>query len=77
MFSLIYNKQFATITPTENGARMRSILSDVGLGNHAVIPGDSLPDNISEEDYADVQSALDKFRSDSQKWLMNALADNK
>lgn len=77
MFSLMYNKQFATITPTENGARMRSVLSDVGLSEHAVVPGDRLPDNISEEEYANVQNALDKFRSDSQKWLMNALADNK
>lgn len=77
MFSLMYNKQFATITPPENGARMRSILSDVGLEDHAVIPGDSLPGNISDEQYADVQVMLDKFRTHSQKWLMNALADNK
>lgn len=74
MFSLIYNKQFATIAPPKNGARMRSILSDVGLDNHAVSLGDSLPNDISKEKYADMQNVLDKFRLDSQKWLMDVLA---
>ncbi len=31
MYALIYNKQFATITPQKNGARMHSVLSDVGI----------------------------------------------
>ena len=76
MFSLMYNKQFATIIPSENGARMRSILSDVGLENHAVTPMDILPEDISTEQYVNVQKALDKFRSNSQKWLMSVLSVN-
>lgn len=76
MFSLMYNKQFATITPPENGARMKSILSDIGLEDHAVTPGNSLPVDISAEQFANVQNVLDKFRLVSQKWLMNALTNN-
>lgn len=77
LFSLLYQKQFTTIVPSENGARIRSILSDMGLKHHAVTFEDALPNDISTESYTDVRNVLEQFRLASQKWLKNALLLNR
>lgn len=72
MFALMYEKQFMTVLPPENGARIREILELVGLENHAV--KDNLePKWITKEEYIEVKDRLDKFSKGSASKLLQML----
>lgn len=73
LFSLLYHRQFATIMPPKNSARMKSILQDVGLGDHCVQDGSQVPPNISQQQFQSVDAKVQAFREHSANWLLNAL----
>lgn len=68
MFSLIYEKQFATILPESNGARIKEILEFADLGNHAISQDIAALPWIA--DYTKVREKLNGFRQESQKRLL-------
>lgn len=69
MFSLIYEKQFATVLPEGNGARIKEILDYTDLTEHA-ITSISVP---WIEDYTEVRGKLAHFRTQSQQMLLSEL----
>lgn len=69
MFSLIYEKQFATVLPEGNGARIKEILDYTDLAEHA-ISSISVP---WIEDYTEVRDKLVHFRTQSQQMLLREL----
>lgn len=72
MFSLMYEKQFMTVLPPENGARIREILKLAGLENLAV--KDTVePQWITKEEYAQVKGKLTEFRVASASKLLEMI----
>lgn len=69
MFSMIYEKQFATVLPERNGTRIKEILDYTDLTEHA-ISSISVP---WIEDYTEVRNKLAHFRTQSQQILLNEL----
>lgn len=73
MFSLIYQKQFATIIPEENGARIKEILCFTDLVHNAI---STLSDEVPwVNDYNAVADKLEYFRRKSQNKLLNELGE--
>lgn len=73
VFSLIYQKQFATIVPGENGARIRDILVKLEIGEHAAAVPEKLPPVITKEKYEMIENKLDNFRKESEMELLDQL----
>lgn len=76
MFSLMYSKQFATLLPPSNGARIKEILDLVDLPHHAINNDSKTLPWINDMDYNDVQIKLDNFRVKSQNSLLKQLRNN-
>lgn len=74
MFSLLFNKQFATLLPgTQTNARIDDILTYVGLESriiHNLGEVDQLEKLI---DYTEVNRTIDKFKQESKEALLRAL----
>lgn len=76
MFSLMFNKPFATLLPGEKtNARIQDLLTFVGLQNRIVRNSQSLACLDQVIDYAPINEKLDHFRKESCRHLMDALAD--
>lgn len=71
MFSLIYEKQFATVLPEGNGTRIKEILSYTGLDGHAISDSTNILPWI--EDYSVIREKLEYFRVNSQQLLLQEL----
>lgn len=76
LFSMLYQKQFATILPPGNGARIKEMLSRVGLEDHALHPADPLPDDVDSAKYIAVENALRQFSGESGEKLLKVLNKN-
>lgn len=74
MFSLIYEKQFATILPEENGARIKEILDLTELNDHAITKRTNVLPWVQE--YTPVRERLDVFRDKSKEVLLKELEKN-
>ena len=74
MFSLLFNKPFATLLPGEKtNARIEDILSYVGLQDrilHSESDLDCLTDDI---DYSKANTRMDEFRLESKRKLLDTL----
>lgn len=73
MFSLIFEKQFATLLPRENGTRITSVLDQVGLRQHGLTEPQLVDHYISEEEYKNVSSVLQNFAVQSGAALLQQL----
>lgn len=74
MFSLLFNKQFATLLPgTKTNARIEDILSFVGLENRIIHTPEDTDRLMEIIDFASVNNKIDEFRAVSQQKLLNAL----
>lgn len=74
MFSLLFNKQFATILPgKKTNARIENVLSYVGLKDRILSTIDDADRLTHSIDYATVNEKIDTFRSVSQKKILDAL----
>lgn len=74
-FSINFNKQFVTILPKLSAARIKSILSMMGLENRVLtdITDYSLPETTIN--YAQVNPVLEELRNDSIGWLKRTLVE--
>ncbi len=74
MFSLLFNKQFATILPgAKTNARIEDILSYVGLQDRILYTSKDADRLMDPIDYSSVNKKIDMFRSESQEKLLKAL----
>lgn len=73
MFSLMYEKQFATVLPQENGARIKELLEYVGLVEHALGTSPKVVPWIQNDKYGDIRMKLQTFREESQQYLIDKL----
>lgn len=73
MFSLIYEKQFLSILPDKNGARIKEILEYVNLADHTLKSDENFVKLPIIEDYSVITDKLKIFRSESQKKLLDYL----
>lgn len=77
MFSLIYNKQFLSVLPEKNGARIKEILIYCNLLNNCINLYDTLENVPIIKNYNEVEKKLEKFRKDSQKKLLDNIMRSK
>ncbi len=70
MFSLIYNKQFVSILPNKNGARIKEILDLAELNNNYIELNEEFDEAPMINNYNHVNMLLDNFKSFSQKALL-------
>lgn len=75
MFSLIYNKQFLSVLPQENGARIQEILKYCKIENHAIKMFDEIKNVPVINNYTNVNNKLNEFRKFSQKKLLSNLLE--
>ncbi len=76
MFSLIFNKQFASLLPGENtNARINDILNYVGLGDRIIHSTDELDRLEMKIDYTNANAVIEDFKTRSKNELTEALAD--
>ena len=74
MFSLLFNKQFATILPgAKTNARIEDILSYVGLQDRILHNANDADRLMNPIDYLSVNEKIEKFKVESQQKLLNAL----
>lgn len=76
MFSLMYEKQFCSILPENNGARIKEILDKVGLKENYINLDDKEIKIPFINSYEDVRKKLNVFRKDSKEKLLNNLRDD-
>ncbi len=70
MFSLIYEKNFLSILPDKNGARIKEILDKVGLNNNYISLSDDKITIPIINDYNSINIKLNKFREFSRHKLL-------
>ena len=76
MFSLIYEKEFLSILPDKNGARIKEILDKVGLAsNYMNIDDDIEIPRIENYDLVNIE--LNKFRDFSRNKLLENILGTK
>ena len=76
MFSLIFEKQFATLLPGEHtNARITDLLNYVGLENRVIHCKDELKQLESEIDYSHANQVMKGFRKESREALLSALTE--
>ena len=74
MFSLLFNKQFATLLPGEKtNARIEDILSYVGLQNRILRTDSDVARMADAVDYTDANQKIEAFREASKRNLLSAL----
>ena len=77
MFSLIFEKQFATLLPQENGTRITSVLDAVGLQQHGLVAPQLVEHHISEAEYQNISLRLQTFAERSGAALLQQLQNLK
>lgn len=77
MFSLIYEKQFLSILPNENGARIKEILQYVGIEENCINIGTLIEKIPVIKNYENVRKLLEKFRIESQVKILEKIKGNK
>lgn len=76
MFSLLFNKQFATLLPgTQTNARIKDLLQKVNLENRIIQSDDKLKQIDVKIDYNEVNQIITDFRNKSRDELLNSLLD--
>lgn len=76
MFSLLFNKQFATLLPGEKtNARIQDLLTFAGLENRIITDEAGLDCLQKEIDYAPIMEKIAQFRTASQKRLLDSLSE--
>ncbi|MGI6530174.1 MAG: polysaccharide pyruvyl transferase family protein [Clostridia bacterium] len=76
MFSLLFNKQFASLLPGEKtNARIVDILKLVGLENRIIRTRDELSVLDKTVDYQNANAILEKFKTDSKNALLQAMTE--
>lgn len=76
MFSLLFNKPFATLLPGEKtNERINDILTLVGLGDRIIHSFDELGNIEKSIDFTNANKVIDEFRFSSKEVLLNTLAD--
>lgn len=73
VFSILYNKQFVTFLPNENGTRILEILNLFGLEKHGVYSGTELPQIIKKDEYEKINILVNDFRDKSKEVLLTTL----
>ncbi len=73
MFSLIYEKQFLSVLPTENGARIKEILKYANIEKNGITTDTIINDIPYIDDYEKVTSLLNDFKNNSRKKLLKNL----
>lgn len=76
MFSLMFNKPFATLLPGEKtNARIEDLLKHVGLGNRILRSEEQLGELEKQIDYAKPNEILKELKAVSQERLLHSLSD--
>ncbi len=75
MFSLIFQKQFSTLLPKDNSARIVSVLEDLGLQSHGLEKPHYADNDITAEEYEVIAKKLDNFSRESGKALLQQLGN--
>ncbi len=76
MFSLMFQKQFATLLPGEQtNARINDLLEYVGLENRVIHGYEELVQLETKIDYFSVNQVLENFREESGAALLRALSE--
>ena len=73
MFSLIFEKQFATLLPKENGTRITSVLERLGIENRGLTKPQYIESEIKSEEYKAISSALRTFAKESGEHFLQQL----
>lgn len=75
-FSLIYNKDFYTVTPTGSSNRLETLLSQANLSDRLLIDGKTIANSEPSRliDYAAVNESLDRYVAVSKDYLKRSLA---
>ena len=77
MFSLLFNKQFATLLPgTKTNARIEDILKSVGFENRIIRSVDELGQIELPVEYDKVNGIMEEFKRNSAKALLEILEAN-
>lgn len=72
VFSVLFHKPFRVYATDRSGARMRDLLSNIGLSNRCVDV--MCADDVAPCDWSDVDSLLDSLREHSRAYLRKALS---
>ena len=72
VFSVLFHKPFRVYATDKSGARMRDLLSNIGLSNRCVDV--MCADDVAPCDWSDVDSLLDSLREHSWAYLRKALS---
>lgn len=76
MFSIMFEKQFATLLPgIKTNARIEDLLKNFGLGQRILRSTSDLQILNERIKYEEVRTALEDFKTQSSKKLLNTLAD--
>ena len=75
MFSLIYNKDFLSVLPPNNGARIKEILDLCGLDDNYINVGNLIDELPAKIKYANVNDKLEKFKNFSRMKLIQKLKE--
>ncbi len=76
MFSMIYQKDFLSILPDKNGARIKEILDKVGLNNNYITLSDDIITIPIINNYSSINNELKKFRNFSRNKLLENILGN-
>lgn len=71
VFSIIFEKQFVTITPEIASSRISSILNLLGIGERNLAKFHDCAEIEAPIDYVSVKKSLEKARADSMNFLMD------
>lgn len=80
VFSVIFHKQFITISPGQSSSRIRDLLNILGLSELFItLEGIQNATNVMEQpnDFSSVDDDLQRLRDSSQQFITNALEDEK
>lgn len=76
MFSLLFNKQFATLLPgTQTNARINDILNYVGLENRIIHSEKELVQLEKRIDYTHANAVIDNLKNESKRALLDTLME--
>ena len=73
MFSLLFEKQFVTLLPKENGKRITSVLEQVGLQEYGLESPRYVEKMITSDEYKEVTYKLQEFAKKSGDALLEQL----
>lgn len=73
MFSLIFEKQFSTLLPKENGTRITSVLEQLNLQDYGLTRPQYIDKTITKEEYKEVASKIEEFAKQSGETLLHQL----